>query len=963
MEENKLSMLSDKLIEIINNREDPFKKIKVIVPSYSLESYFKTYWLKDDNNVLMNVYFYTIEDFLDVSLDSKDKLFTKDIISLYILNELSSNKDEYIKLNRYYSFNNQINYNKLYDLSKMLTDLYIEYEDDLFNYKSSSSYKEDEEKLFRKIENESKNNNLITRKELINKLKPSNDIYVSFGFIRYTSLEDELINKLNISNDYNLMLKSNNEITELKIIEAPSKIREIEGIHTEMCKILLNKDITYSDILVFSPKISEYRTIIREIFHQDNKEFPSLTRSVNNEADVETDITKVLNKLKEIVKKEYYSSLDFIDLLSIPLIKKNRHLSDDDINVIKETLVSLNIKRENTNSNTINDFTYLKTRLLINQIVDINILDHNILEINDKKYYPFTSFDLTSEIISQLVDTIDDLNNLIKFYKGHNNLKKIDIDSFKEELSIWFSNLDSEGGETNSDYGELLNKLDNYKNIINDDLSLDVLFDYLMDVSLSRSGKNDQYFLNGITFANFDSTALLESKYIFLIGCDNKSFNTNLTISELDIRNHDKLKERYRKELEESFVTQVSLGENKVFISYVDQDLKTEEEIYPSDLINYIIKEKENLNTLKEYIDKYKTQVDKYEKIPLDETRSNDLLFTRREKFNKQYFDELRGISIRNSDDQETKEETNHGNDALSNQKIIEVKLTELRDFLFEPYSFWINKLFGKEDETNSTLNEEFESFDIDGLTSYSIVKDLTLNKFKKGDSNRIKEKYTLENKIPLINETIRDSEFDKVAKKASKLFDDKQGYNIKLFDDILVDKYLIKISNEILIKEEDSMINLSLIKSSSDKFKDFLELYLYSLIYAYNKENDGIEYTIHLDTNYEKDKKVPFNDYSISYDIARNRLINIINKMFESINDLKFFNWDKISKDENTSEYKYSDFNLFWNNGVYQYFDFKDLLDKWNVPGFSDESDAKETIKEYKQFFDENVCGDKEEE
>ena len=963
MEENKLGNLSDKLIEIINNRSNPFTKIKVLVPSYSLESYFKTYWLKHNkNNVLMNVYFYTVDDLINEFLKPWSALLSNDLITLYVLNELSLNKDSYKKLNTYYLSNDSINYNKLYDLSKMLSDLYIKYEDDLFDYKSSSVYKNDEEKLFEVIENKSRSNNVITRKELINELKIAKDNYVSFGFNKYTPLEEVLIKKLSIEDNHNLKLKNSEKINDLKIISAPSKIREIEGIHTEMCNILLKDGITYSDIVVLTPKISDYRTIIRQIFHQDNEDFPSLTRSVNSEANIETDITRVLNKLKEIVKKEYYSSLDFIDLISIPLIKKNRHLNDDDINIIKDVLVNLNIKRENTKSETINDFTYLKTRLLINQVLDINISDHNTIDINSKKYIPFNSISLTDSIISVLVDTINDLNNIIKFYQECNESNKVDMESFKNHLSTWFSNLDSEGGEKNSDFQELLNKLDNYNNIINNNLSLDVLLDYLKDVSLSKEGTNDKYYLNGITFANFDKDALLEAKYIFLIGCDTNSLNTDLVISELDIREHSVLKEKYKKELEDAFINQASLAEQKVFISYVSEDLKTDEEIYPSNLIDNVIKEKENLNTLNEYVKKYENDKDKYEKIPLDETRSNNLLFTRREFINKGYFEELRGVKVSNSlikpnpanQGNKTKEDIEKI-DNSSNQIIVEVKLNDLRGFLDEPYSFWIAKLFGREDETNDKLNDEFESLSIDNLSSYNIVKDLTLSKFKESSSDKVKEKYTLENKIPLINDAIKDSLFDKEKQKAEALCINKNGYKVVLFDDTLVEnKYLIKVSNEILIKEENNEVYLSLIKSKSDKFKDFLELYLYSLLYAYNKG----EYTFHLVTDC---KEAMFKDVTLSQDDAKTRLINIIEKMFKSINNLKFFKYDKLSQDndtKDTSEYKYLNVKLLGSGGVYEYFGFKDLLDTNDVPGFSDENDAKDTIKEYKEFFDENICG-----
>ncbi len=963
MKNCKLDCLSKELVHIINDRENPFKKINVLVPSYSLKSYFKAYWLKNNkNNVLMNVYFYTIDNLLESLVNSNEKLLTSDLITLYILEELYSNINNYKTLSNYYN-NNSINFNKLYDISKMLSDLYIEYENDLYDLKSSSIYSSDEQKLFNIIESKAKKDNVLTRKDLIKNINNTNNIFVSFGFNQYTKLEEELINKLNISSDFNLQLINNKEINSLKIITAPSKIREIEGIHTEICKILLDENNTYSDILVLCPKVSEYRSIIRQVFHQDNVKYPSLTRTINAEANVATNITNVLVKLKEIVKKQYYSSLDFIELLSNSLIKKNRHLSDDDIKVIKDILVNLNIKRENINSNTIKDFTYLKTRLLLNQVLDINILDHNITNINNKDYIPFNSISLNETISCVIVDTINDLNKLIEFYNNYKN--KVDIGLFKEQLDIWFSNLDSNGGEKNSDYQALLNDLENYKNIITCDLSIDILFEYLKDRSLSKAGSNDNYFLNGITFANFDYNALIEAKYIFLIGCDNNSYNTNLTLSELDIRDHEVLKENYKTTFENAFILQASLAKNNVFISYVSEDLKTEEEIYPSNLIDNIIKEKEKLDTLKEYKNKYKDELDKYEDIPLDETRSNSKLFTKREEINKKYYNDLKGNINNISINQEINNNTNNINSS-SNGKAIEVKLNEIRDFLNEPYSFWMNKLFDKENEVDNILNDKFESFDIDSLISYNIVKDLTINKLKGEDDDKIKQKYILQNKLPMIKDEFTNKSFENSLKTSDTLYESKKDYKIKLFDNIQVDNYLIKFSNEILINENSNPIHLSLIKANDNKFKNFIELYLYALVYVC--QSDKKECTIHLDTGY---KKAAFNEVTITCEVAKKRLINIINKMFESVKNLKFFNYNK-ANDNKPNPFDYSKYSnlesLTKNDGPWGYFNFKDLVNKYNINGLTyeklDFEDAKneceKVIYEYSKFFDENISGDK---
>ncbi|MEE3340860.1 MAG: exodeoxyribonuclease V subunit gamma, partial [Hallerella sp.] len=56
----------------------------------------------------------------------------------------------------------------------------------------------------------------------------------------------------------------------LTITAAPSKVREVEAVHTQICKLLENgSDIR--DILVVSPNIAAYRTAIFQVFDQSEK--------------------------------------------------------------------------------------------------------------------------------------------------------------------------------------------------------------------------------------------------------------------------------------------------------------------------------------------------------------------------------------------------------------------------------------------------------------------------------------------------------------------------------------------------------------------------------------------------------------------------------------------------------------------------------------------------------------------
>ena len=63
------------------------------------------------------------------------------------------------------------------------------------------------------------------------------------------------------------------------VTTAPSKIREVEALHSRICKLLSEKDAqgnpkaTIADILVVSPNIDDYRTAIFQVFDQTRDGF------------------------------------------------------------------------------------------------------------------------------------------------------------------------------------------------------------------------------------------------------------------------------------------------------------------------------------------------------------------------------------------------------------------------------------------------------------------------------------------------------------------------------------------------------------------------------------------------------------------------------------------------------------------------------------------------------------------
>ena len=95
-----------------------------------------------------------------------------------------------------------------------------------------------------------------------------------------------------------------------------------------------------------------------------------------------------------------------------------------------DVLLKLNIFRSKANNN---DFMYLKKRLVLSKIVDINDQD-NIVELNDEKLQPYSTFKFDDESIYKLISIIDDLNMWVELTRN-NTIS--DIDLITQQLAKW----------------------------------------------------------------------------------------------------------------------------------------------------------------------------------------------------------------------------------------------------------------------------------------------------------------------------------------------------------------------------------------------------------------------------------------------------------------------------------------------------------------------------------------------
>ena len=131
VKKEKLIELANLLIEDIKTKNDLFETSIIVVPDKRLGAWFKSYWLKTEENVLMNINFKTIDEILPTifNTEKKYKLVNRKTLRSFIINLLT--KNEYLVNNligKYIYDDKKIDGSKLFDISEELSKLFIKYE-------------------------------------------------------------------------------------------------------------------------------------------------------------------------------------------------------------------------------------------------------------------------------------------------------------------------------------------------------------------------------------------------------------------------------------------------------------------------------------------------------------------------------------------------------------------------------------------------------------------------------------------------------------------------------------------------------------------------------------------------------------------------------------------------------------------------------------------------------------------
>ena len=534
------------------------------------------------------------------------------------------------------------------------------------------------------------------------------------------------------------VFKKESQCQSLTVKSAPTRIREIEYLHSDICK-LLNRGARVEDILVVSPCLDDYRTAIKMVFDQTPvKQAKNEEKNENESKDgflhvrfaivdspAKASLTEnALNSLFNVLDKESISRPDFFNLVRNPVVQQVRGISNDDVADWENWIVETNTYR-NRKSSKKNDWLHTINRLLLSQMTKKNVKWNDCkAEFHETKpFYDIASSDKAS--LCRFVQCVNDLEKWIDDY----NKPVSDLDALAESLNKWIQMQkapDSMKSETFV-YQRVVNAIEQLRYQMDAGLK-DIPFKIVAQ-SLLAGAEGTEYscgnlFVNGVTFMKFAPNRTIPVKHLFFIGADATSFPGAKRHNTLDLRklcppwpgdDSPIAKNRY------AFLCQLMSASESFHLSYVGKDIKKDAELYPSSVVSDLQKFIADAASDK----KYSLTT---EELPLDETREASEIFTKKGLRNNIAYVNMISATAQDDNSANPQPESNLStkNEGTSNNSFVmppdRVSFYQLRKFLEDPFQFHVNSALSSEDDENEE-QELFEPIYLNHLDESIILK------------------------------------------------------------------------------------------------------------------------------------------------------------------------------------------------------------------------------------------------
>lgn len=746
---------------------------------------------------------------------------------------------------------------------------------------------------------------------------------------------------------------SNND-TSLRITGAPSKLREIEVLHSRICQLLKDNKANINDILVMAPDIKEYKTAIAQVFSQSaikaeeekkakiEKTCVNLPYAIVDGSSADSFTYQALETIFAISQQKSLTRPLFFKLVRNPLVQAVREIKPEEISNWEGWVSDMGVYRD-SDKEVINKISWAHgvKRLLLAKLSNVEfdgISPYANIESSD------------NDSLYRFCDCIDSLEDWIQ--KASNDWKKQDLKQVFDFLNGWLL-LPPSNKEFTKEiivFKKVLdtrNKLSLYFDTGCETINSKLLSLILLTAAQGTDYSNGNLFVNGITFMKFAPNRSIPIKHLFLIGAGSDVLPGRNSNNTLDLRNSCDAwsgDETTSDKNKYAFLCQLMNTSESFNISYVNKNLQKDEDLYPSTMVN----------DLRNFINKdIWNKI--FKEISIDETRDWRELYTARELRNKETLLSM-SHSIEPLQEKDTAgKEIDKSN---KNDKPQIVKIWQLKKFLQEPFMFQAEMLLDSENQEENPEKTEFEPIEVEFLSKLTLKKklisDVLLGKIKVDD---IEEHIKSSNILP-IDDTfgqmpIIELEEEVMAFVNGKKFKEKfNGYcfksrEIKFSSD--ENKWVLNGTVELCAEKDDGLHIIEIISSKEIKPKDYLTGYITALALLSNPENKKKIFIDILGLSKKKDKsknKVESEikvskQIELDHKTAIEKLNDIYEKAFikkySKILPIEFLDDDGLSFESYIDKLKDDG---QWGENPWKYFSARKLFDveKEEVCGFKPE-------------------------
>lgn len=722
------------------------------------------------------------------------------------------------------------------------------------------------------------------------------------------------------------------------VTSAPNRIREVENLHSEICK-LLEKGASIRDILVVSPVLADYRTAILQVFDQNekgNEKGVHLPFVLVDSASRESLVGDALEHLFAIKKGKSLSRSDFFSLVRNPVVQAAQGIDPSEISDWEGWVSGMNIFRDHAaESNKKEDWRCGVRRLLLSRLTNSVV----------GEYMPYSDMASSDDrSLNRFANLVEDLEWLCQ---QEASLKKEGIVQIREFLNRWLLLNDAPlglGGESIV-FSSVLSALENlnYQFAAGAErISWEILVQALNEAAKTSEYSCGSLFVGGIPFMKFAPNRTIPVRHLFFLGANAKDFPGTKSFDSLDLRKCESVprwpgddssveKNRY------AFLCQLMSTSESFHISYQGMYLPKDEELYPSSVVNDLIAASKNSLGI--------------HSLTLDETRPNSELYTERERRSKQTLD---SFGKEENDKCDSFAENLNWSSESSRKLPERVSVYDMRKFLEDPFEFQVNRVITLDSADEDPEKVSMEPISLGNLDRSSLLKNLIAQKLgispaEKERAN--KETLRLQGTLPLgafgdrVWEDLnaRAEEFCVSIREKFPLAD----WNFRSEKlDVLLKSWTLVGAASILAEEKKSKNRLVLVEVKEKNFKvaSFLSGYVLALGLLAAKRCTQVSVCLFVSGEQKKKDEITFDLKTIEIAVDAEEAANRLNFLYEKMYVEKYrkivplsLHGDKEIKTPRLLGEKLK-------NDAWKYFSGKNLFDAQRIlSGFSEENFEQE--------------------